>query len=258
MQRHFPTLLAVADVFADSRRVRWPIVGPLVALAAFTFLFRWTTLDVAIARCFFDFDHRLWPGLTSEACLLIYRCGTVPPFALAVFAAVSVVWALFHARSWRALQPGVFLVVLFLLAPGLIVNQGLKNSWGRPRPHQLHEFGGAHAFVPVGEPGSWPRHNSSFPSGHAAVAFYLIAPAFLVGARRRRTALALMFGGLAFGSGMGAVRVIQGGHFVSDVVWAGAIVYFTGVILSRALLRPTNSSLVHDDWDAKPAVHRAA
>ena len=32
---------------------------------------------------------------------------------------------------------------------------------------------------------------------------------------------------------MGFTRVLQGGHFVSDVLWAGIIVYFVGIALSR-------------------------
>ncbi len=36
---------------------------------------------------------------------------------------------------------------------------------------------------------------------------------------------------------MGLGRVVQGRHFPSDVLWSGAIVYFTGLILAY-LLRP--------------------
>jgi membrane-associated PAP2 superfamily phosphatase len=231
-------------------------MAPLAALALLTALFRWTPADVAIARCFFDAEQRIWPGLSSELCLLIYQCGIVPPFIVAIVGGLWALAALLRQRTWTAMQAGVFLVALFVIAPGLIVNQGFKLAWGRPRPHQLKEFGGLHDFVPVGQPGTWPRHNSSFPSGHAAVAFYLIAPAFLVSARRRRLALAWMTGGLAFGAGVGSVRVIQGSHFVSDVVWAAAIVYFTGVLLAHALLRPARSTTAAAA--PEPALRRAA
>jgi membrane-associated PAP2 superfamily phosphatase len=35
---------------------------------------------------------------------------------------------------------------------------------------------------------------------------------------------------------MGATRVVQGGHFTSDILWAGGIVYLTGALLARWLL----------------------
>ena len=138
-------------------------------------------------------------------------------------------------------RAGLFLTLLFIIGPGLIVNHGFKNHWGRPRPHQVQEFDGQHAFVPVGSPGPLQQHNSSFPSGHAAVAFYLMGPGFIVHAHRRRLSQSLIFGGLLFGGVMALVRVIQGGHFVSDVLTSAAIVYFTAVILSRCVLHPQAS-----------------
>ena len=135
-------------------------------------------------------------------------------------------------------RAGLFLVLLFIIGPGLIVNHGFKNHWGRPRPHQIEEFGGQHAFVPLGSPGPLQQHNSSFPSGHAAVAFYLISPGFILHAQRRRLSNVLICSGLLFGGLMALVRVIQGGHFVSDVLWSAVIVYFTAVTLSRFVLQP--------------------
>ena len=35
---------------------------------------------------------------------------------------------------------------------------------------------------------------------------------------------------------MGLTRVLQGGHFVSDVLWAGAIDYFVAVMLWKILI----------------------
>ena len=81
-------------------------------------------------------------------------------------------------------------------------------------------------------------HNSSFPSGHAAVAFYLIAPAFLVHGRRPRLANSLLTLGFLFGACMSITRVVQGGHFASDVMWSAGIVYLTCVATARWVLMP--------------------
>jgi lipid A 4'-phosphatase len=82
--------------------------------------------------------------------------------------------------------------------------------------------------------------NCSFPSGHAALGFWAIAFALLAPPRRRKLAVAAAVG---FGALIGAVRIAQGAHFLSDVIASGLLV---GVVcrlmyywlLERAELRP--------------------
>lgn len=235
------TLWAWLDAFDGTRRVRWPVLWPLVLLLAFSGLFRWTALDVAISACFYDAEMHVWPWYDSVVCKWFYRRGMYPAWGLGGAACLWLAWGLYHRRRWRSLQASVYLLVVLLIGPGLIVNQVFKQSWGRPRPHQITAFRGPYAFVPVGSPGTLTQHNSSFPSGHAAVAFYLITPAFLVAQEHRRLARGLMMLGLLYGLWMGGIRVIQGGHFLSDVVWSGAIVYFTAAFCAMVLLRPALS-----------------
>jgi lipid A 4'-phosphatase len=227
----------------------WPVVIPACCLAVFTMLFRRTAVDKLLSGLFYDRTTEQWPLFFNSGCTLFYRCGIYPAFVLCV---CSVILAhIGHVtRQWHLFRAGVFLVALFLIGPGLIINHGFKNNWGRPRPHQITDFGGEHAFVPVGSPGPLQQHNSSFPSGHAAVAFYLIGPAFVASPRRKGLATNLMIAGLLFGLAMSLVRVVQGGHFVSDVVWSAAIVYFTAVLLSKLILRPRGTL---ETVAAKPA-----
>jgi len=37
--------------------------------------------------------------------------------------------------------------------------------------------------------------------------------------------------GLLYGALMGLARMIQGGHFLTDVIWSGILVYLTGLSL---------------------------
>ena len=53
--------------------------------------------------------------------------------------------------------------------------------------------------------------------------------------------------GLSFGVLVGFSRMLQGGHYLSDVLWAGGLVYLCGVILSWILdpaLKPASQVLV--------------
>ncbi len=231
---------AATDWIGTPFQAHWPIAWPLGLIALFTVVFRCTKADIAISDLFYDHATQQWSWFFNTGCTLFYRRGIYPAFVL-FGASVVLQIAGIIARRGNLYRAGLFLSLLFIIGPGMIVNYGFKNHWGRPRPHQIKDFDGPMAFVPLGSPGISAHHNSSFPSGHAAVAFYLIGPAFLASPRRRGLGTKLMIAGLGFGGAMALVRVMQGGHFMSDVVWSAAIVYFTAVGLSVLILKPRTS-----------------
>ncbi|HEV2673232.1 MAG TPA: phosphatase PAP2 family protein [Aliidongia sp.] len=115
-----------------------------------------------------------------------------------------------------------FLLLSIAIGPGLLTNTVLKDHWGRARPNQVVQFGGTKQFTPVLQPSDQCGHNCSFPSGHGAMAFSLVGLGFLPATRRRRqwvTGTALGFGTL-----VALVRIGQGGHFLSDNVFAALLV----------------------------------
>jgi lipid A 4'-phosphatase len=127
-----------------------------------------------------------------------------------------------------------FLLLSLAFGPGLVVNAAFKDHWGRARPAQVTEFGGTRQFTAAPLPADQCARNCSFPAGHPAVGFYLVSFAFLVReARRRRLAIgaAMAAGGL-----IGLVRLMQGGHFLSDVVFSGLIVYATSWLTYHAVM----------------------
>lgn len=116
----------------------------------------------------------------------------------------------------------VFLIATLALAPGLLVNVLLKDHWGRPRPIDVTQFGGNEHFVAWWDPRGECRNNCSFVSGDVAGAFWTVAPAALAPPPWRAVAYGAA---LALGAGMAAMRVMAGGHFVSDAVFAGIFTF---------------------------------
>lgn len=216
----------------------WPIFLPMIGLLFVSLLFRWTNLDLAISALFYDPELREWPWFFSPWCTLFYRRGVYLPIGLTVMAGLLIVAGGMKRHRNDLVRSGLFLLLVFAIGPGVIINSGFKPYWGRPRPHQVQEFGGTETFTPIGTPGNLQSNNSSFPSGHAAVAFYMISPAFIVSGRRPRLARALFGLGFLFGVCMSLTRVIQGGHFASDVIWSAGVIYLTGALFARWLLRP--------------------
>jgi lipid A 4'-phosphatase len=128
-------------------------------------------------------------------------------------------------RAYRA--PIAYLLLVLLLGPGLLVNGVLKQEIGRARPDRIVEFGGAGHFTPAFVPADECPSNCAFVSGHAAMAFYPLSLAFVF-PRRRRTLLAA---GIVSGTVAGAMRIAQGKHFLSDVVFAFFAVYIVAAVI---------------------------
>jgi membrane-associated phospholipid phosphatase len=156
----------------------------------------------------------------------------------------------------RMLIPGravVFLIGTMALAPGLLVNVLLKDHWGRPRPIDVTQLGGDQTFVAWWDPRGNCPSNCSFVSGDVAGAAWTIAPAALAPPHWRALAYAAA---LALVAGMGAVRVMAGAHFPSDVIFAGIftflIIWITYAVVYR--WRPTRFS----DEDVERALERVA
>ena len=120
-----------------------------------------------------------------------------------------------------------FLLVLLLLGPGLVVNLGMKEHWGRARPVDALPFGGEKTFTPAFVPSD--QGGKAFPSGHAAAVFYLVGVAFVV-ARRKRLWMRIT---LEYAALVCFFRIASGGHSVSDVLTSLFVVLILFLLLYR-------------------------
>lgn len=180
-------------------------------------------LDIAVTRLFHETGTGF--GYSTDDTFMLLRDGSMLIVGLLVAPAATALVAKLVQPNRRLLIPGraaVFLIVTILLGPLLIANIVLKDTWGRPRPRDTVMFGGTSAFVPWWDPrGSCPD-NCSFVAGEASGAFWTMAPAALAPPQWRPLAYGAA---LAFGAAVGFLRVGFGGHFISDVVFAGAITF---------------------------------
>ncbi|MDR2883736.1 MAG: phosphatase PAP2 family protein [Deferribacteraceae bacterium] len=126
-------------------------------------------------------------------------------------------------------KAAIYMLIVMILGPGLTVNTLLKDNVGRARPAHVTEFGGDLIFTPAFEISNQCDNNCSFVSGHAAFGFYWVALALLATSavwKRRWIALTAVLG-----IGIGLVRVIQGRHFLSDVIFSFFFVYAVATIV---------------------------
>jgi lipid A 4'-phosphatase len=220
------------------KTIKQPAVWiPLVILLAATIIFWITNVDLLLSKQFFV-DESLssakdshWPLRVAEPWQTLYYLGIYPAWIMGVGGLL----VFLVSFLWTKLEPfrdaGLFFALMLALGPGLLINGILKPNWGRPRPYLTIPFGGQDKFVPVGVIGDSPD-GVSFPSGHASMGFFLMAPGFVLYKRNPRLAAMFFALGLTGGILMGLARIVAGSHFTSDVVWSAGIVYFTGLGLS--------------------------
>src|SRR5262249_20326333 len=130
--------------------------------------------------------------------------------------------ALPFTRMLMSARAAIFLVATLILGPGLLVNVTLKDYWPRSRPIDVPEFNGSERFVPWWDPRGVCPKNCSFVAGESAGAFWTLAPAALAPPHWRPLAYAAA---IAFGVSVSALRIVFGGHFFSDAVFAGVAVF---------------------------------
>jgi lipid A 4'-phosphatase len=212
-------------------RLRSPLLWLFVATVLVFSLF--PQIDITVSNLFRDPGSGFTVGQLF-AVRVLHEGWDIAARTTAVVLFVYVLASL----KWQGLAPrgrrraATFLLLVLLIGPGLIVN-AFKDTWGRARPVNVEELGGDRRFTPALVPSDQCRRNCAFTSGHAAFGFWWMAPAF-VDRRRRGMWLAL---GLALGLGIGLLRIAQGGHFVSDVLFSGWIVYGTMLALRALILR---------------------
>ncbi len=185
--------------------------------------------DLKMERFFYS-PGRGWFMGQEMPWYFLYRYGNIPAIIMGVGGGLVFLLSFFRKELVAYKKTGLFLFVFLILGPGLIVNTVLKDHWGRPRPADIVNFGGNEDFHQIWERGD-AEHGKSFPSGHAAVGFFLFAPFFFLRKSHRPAALFFLVLGIFWGLFMGTGRMIQGGHFLSDVLWAGVIIYLVGQFL---------------------------
>jgi lipid A 4'-phosphatase len=198
-------------------------------------------IDLVVSRTFYTGGG----NFTGQSALWVVglRVAFVVVFWLCVAGAAAGLWMTRdRKRAWLHLTfpQWLFLAICLAMGPGIVANVMLKDHWGRARPRQVAEFGGSKTFTPPLIPAKQCPRNCSFVSGEAASIFL---PFYAVAFVAPQGAALLVAAGTLLGLASGAVRVSQGAHFLSDVVFAGVFMALTVALVYWAVLGRASKSL---------------
>lgn len=224
---------------ADPLRLAGLLIAGIIAVfAIFAF---WPGLDLAVSRVFYRTGSGFPVGgvaLVEGLRIALWRLSIM----LALCSAVFLLLATATGRAPLNVPGRVwgFILAVYALATGLVVNALLKAHWGRARPAQVTEFGGTARFTPPHQITQECASNCSFVSGEmsGAVAFGIGLWAILTALdwrlppkwQRRGRIVALAIPLLT-----GLQRIASGRHFMSDVLLSALFTLLIAVVLSPLL-----------------------
>jgi len=197
-------------------------LGAAIALLFLLFPY----IDIAFSSLFFDTHTGKFAYKDSDIVRFLYHfvIKVIQLFTIGVI--ILLVLTLYCKKEFFNISKKklLYLIVVLIVGPILVVNILFKDNWGRARPSHIVEFNGTQKFTPPFVKTNQCDTNCSFVCGHASAAFYFFALIPLVAPRNRK---AVAWFALLFGTLIGLVRIIQGGHFLSDVIFSGFFVYFS-------------------------------
>lgn len=226
------TLESMKNMTKHKAALRSDLIILTVATLVTCFLFKDSRLDLWAASQFFHPENLNDPinGPWFEEHYLLWKffyfsapwlSGLILLGSLGVFVGAQFTPKLRAKRKYAA-----FAFLVILIGSGFLINTVLKPYWGRPRPREVLELGGNKPYQAFYQP-NLAGPGKSFPCGHCSVGFSYGILAWILRRKKPKLAAALLGGSILFGFLMGFGRMAAGGHFLSDVFFAGLIIYWS-------------------------------
>lgn len=213
------------------------LIIPLLIALPVLILFEITAWDIHIQQFFYIAETSKW---------LISQKGWVEKYLhdggktlTHIYANVCILGLLlsFFKRTFKPFKSDfIFLILAITLSTGAVAElKQLTNIWC---PSQITLFNGMATYVKIFEPRMLVEGRGvCWPSGHASAGFAFVSAYFVVRRYWPRYAIWALLGGLSMGFVYGSVRMLQGLHFFSHILWSGIICWVIMVVLSMVVFK---------------------
>lgn len=214
----------------------WLYLGIPVLVAIVLLLLELTSLDMDIAKLFYDPAAGQFIGRHSfflEDILHDRAKQVVIALGLAAIVGFIASLMLKNLNPWRR-ELGC-LVMAMALSTSFVTP--LKAVTAVQCPWSLQEFGGKETYSELLSPRPpTDKPGRCWPGGHAATGFTLFALFFVLRDRRPRMARAALWFALGLGTVFSAGRMLQGAHFFSHNVWTAVFCWLISLGCYYAVL----------------------
>jgi len=200
----------------------------LIIISISIIFFIFPTIDISVSGIFYKGSGSFFAN-SFDWNVYLLRDILLPIIVLAVLLIpiIGIVYWIITKKNFLSLTINnlAYLFLSSFLSLGLVVNVILKNLWGRVRPNDTILFGGDQPFSIPWLKVSHCDHNCSFVSGDVS-AYTLLLALILVFSKPQFNKFAYLLIIL-----IGITRIMEGGHFFSDVIMSFMITHFIVKIL---------------------------
>lgn len=225
--------------------IRKDIIIVFSSLLFVSLIINLTQLDILIQKFFF-IPQIGWFLKNSQPWIFFYHYSFIPALLISIAGLFLFGRSFISEKNIRYRKIAVFLILVMALGPGLFVNLVFKENWGRPRPRNIKEFDGKYNYEKVLTI-DLESDGKSFPCGHCSMGFFFLSFYFIFRKRKKYLSMVSLVFALSLGGLIGFARIVQGGHFFSDVLWAGGITYITTAVIFYSLNMDKNIFYIPKD-----------
>ena len=211
----------------------------LVFIILFTFclalvFFYNPAIDIFFSQLFFSITDNNFFMTKTPILLVIDKLTYLIAFLLLSFNCLLIIQKFLKTRSFnfKLYKKESFVLLIFLIGSAILIQGFSKHYFGRARPTEIEEFGGELKFTPPFQVSNQCKLNCSFVSFHTSIGVLVVSYSMVL-AGRRKVLLTILGSFLTLLFGM--TRIMQGKHFLSDVVFSVCFMLIITYILSSLL-----------------------
>ena len=211
----------------------------LVFIVLFTFclalvFFYNPAIDIFFSQLFFSITDNNFFMTKTPILLVIDKLTYLIAFLLLSFNCLLIIQKFLKTRSFnfKLYKKESFVLLIFLIGSAILIQGFSKHYFGRARPTEIEEFGGELKFTPPFQVSNQCKLNCSFVSFHTSIGVLVVSYSMVL-AGRRKVLLTILGSFLTLLFGM--TRIMQGKHFLSDVVFSVCFMLIITYILSSLL-----------------------
>lgn len=206
---------------------------PLFVFIFVIWVFETYSLDITIAKLFFNADSNKWYfGESWWSVTFIHKWGRDFIALIMLCALLGLISSLFMS-GLRPYRFALFYVIAVILLSTGVVSE-VKHLTNIDCPWDLSLFNGTQPYFHIfADKSDKLVKGSCFPGGHSSGGFSLLLFYFLLRDYNRRYAYIALGTAIFVGSVFGFGQWVRGAHFVSHDLWSAMIAWFSALFLYK-------------------------
>ncbi len=200
-------LVGVAILFGGRRKeIAWRNVVGWIFSIPFMLLFSFAIVFMPIN---YYFEHN--PNGIPQMWMIIAAVGAIALFAITMLLIKKV-----SNKKLRELRKIGLILIILVITEMVLVNV-VKILWARPRMRSIESVDEFVHWYKINGPSN-DNELKSFPSGHAANGWIMLAYTMFLPYLKKMKKNWFMIFAIVWGTGVAVSRVVLGAHFLSDVL----------------------------------------